>query len=65
MNVKRIPAEAFIEKAFCECGTELKATGEMLAMHPPHYVHWCEKCRSSQHFAVAYPRVVHEERKSK
>ena len=60
MNVvKRVPAVAFIENLMCECGQEMKFTGESYLTAPPRYEHLCACGESALAFSI-YPRTTHE-----
>ena len=57
MRIDREPVTWFLERMYCECGGEVKATGIVHMTYPPKYPHKCEKCDYGVSMADSYPRV--------
>ena len=61
MKITETIVQSIQERAYCECGGELKATGYALASNPPQFGHRCDACgRSVMLFDAQYPRIVHK-----
>ena len=60
MEIRRRPANTFIDRLYCDCGEELHSA-EMLMTMPPRYVHRCKKCSFSRTESERYPCLRHEE----
>lgn len=44
----------------CECGGEMKPTGECLTSYPPQYPHVCDKCGKKATYHIHYPDLRYE-----
>jgi hypothetical protein len=60
MEIRRRPANTFIDRLYCDCGEELYSA-EMQMTHPPKYLHRCKKCSFSWADLERYPCLRHEE----
>ena len=66
MTEKKVPCKAYIKRAMCECGGEMKydtVSNIMLATSPPQYPHVCEICGKRENLLKVYPSVEYEEKK--
>lgn len=44
----------------CECGGEMKPTGQCLTSYPPQYPHVCDKCGKKVTYRIVYPDLRYE-----
>jgi len=53
----------YVDRLYCEqCGTEMQATGDMLASNPPLFPHVCRWCEHSENIqSEKFPRTIYQE----
>lgn len=61
MKESKEMATMYLVRATCECGGELKSTGELLRMYPPKHPHVCLKCGKRVLLDKVYPRFERKE----
>ena len=71
MTTKRVETKVYTEHMYCECGGEMKQQQSIngsdmmvttsLAVWPPRYYHYCDKCNKCEGLTETYPRLVYEE----
>ena len=57
MKIKEIPANIYIEYAYCDCGEEMIRDNLVLMSNPPQYKYRCPKCGKIEINNVQYPIV--------
>ena len=61
--ILRTKVEVYVDRLYCEqCGTEMQATGDMLASNPPLFPHVCRWCEHSENIqSEKFPRTIYQE----
>lgn len=62
-KIKEVAVIPYQQKAYCECGEELKYKGGQKMCNPPLYIHRCEKCNKAKNLDKVYPCLVWKEKK--
>lgn len=57
---KKVKIQPYRIHKLCECGGEYEFSGEVLTIHPPKYVHYCEDCGDRVSFLFKYPKIKYE-----
>ena len=57
--IKKQEVKTFIERLFCECGKEMKATGSVFYTYPLKYEYSCE-CGKKDTEMEQYPKITYE-----
>lgn len=57
MGEQRFEMKPYGVRYLCECGSEMKPTGEVLPTYPPKYPHFCKKCEAKQNLSEKYPTI--------
>lgn len=55
MEYKKLPAQLYVVRAYCDCGTELVRTGMAFMSNPAMYEHECPACGIRYNFPKNYP----------
>lgn len=55
MIERTVDVKTVLVHADCECGGEMKPTGEALMCYPPKYVHICNQCGNHMNCRERYP----------
>lgn len=55
------PVVTYYMRLMCDCGSEMKHDGFMLASHPPQYPHFCPDCGKQETHGRVYPYIGHRE----
>lgn len=58
-HISEEPAQAFIQRAICKCGSEMQAIGPWLLTSPPKMPHKCPACGNTVNLGAHYPTVAH------
>ena len=61
MEYKKSPAQLFVVRAYCDCGTEFLRTGMALMSNPALYELDCPACGIRYNFPKSYPTTEVEE----
>lgn len=61
---RRVPAQAYVVRLYCDCGTEMEPTGQVLTTDPPQYPHHCSSCNRRTVQGKPFPYVDYEEETS-
>jgi hypothetical protein len=61
MKTERVPANCFVEKLMCDCGTEMKMQFPTVKPDGKEvFIHVCPACSSFHEDVVQFPRLVWE-----
>lgn len=61
MEYKKMPAQLYVVRAYCDCGKELKYTGTGFMSNPALYEHECSACGIRYILHRCYPATEVEE----
>jgi hypothetical protein len=60
MKEERFEIKPYGVKYRCDCGGEMKPTGQMLMSDPPKWPHECKDCKAIANLTKKYPTVEWE-----
>ena len=61
MTNKEIEVKTILIRRYCDCGGEMRPTGNVLCSYPPRYTHACNKCGNIEAYWDNYPKVEYKE----
>jgi len=61
MREKKQEVKTFMVSLYCECGSEMKSTGEAFMVNPPKYIHEYVNCdRIEKISGKTYPYIAYK-----